>query len=440
MDSPFSVVPPETEYDPSYSSVVHVTGHFPLGGTIKTLGSLSGTTSRETLHFTRNGSVSGHMWGNWDNSKFGIMIPEDAVSHRLLNGTEDHDLVMHGNLSLPSNSKIITDWSKLEDYEKDHVAALVAASTHEEALTKISKVGDGGIRGHPIEMDGRKIILANTHVSATKDDSALTLSIHHHLREHGIHPVSIGSEYAVGHVDQSPRTKYAEEFFKRYGLDSEGYDNKNMRWSESPSIPSSQQTEKYISAIDSRGLNLQKSSYSFSPQFEKYIGSIRNYYNPTSSQANTSIARASSANSGGDRGGERAYFGVLSGHPDAHRVNGHPDFRGARVGRRIRIGDNEQYTEDPERMNSMKKSLPTHSSSLQKSLIEHQDILQNPTRYHPTGFSSPESREAIERNINKYKLALRGDAPGQIGASLDDAHIQRIKLLRAETNRLINLG
>lgn len=434
MDSPFSEVPTETKYNPSYSSLVHLTSHFPLRGTIETLGSLSGTTSRETLHFTRNGSVSSHMWGNWDNSKFGIMIPEDAVSHRILNGTEDHDLVMHGNLSLPSNSKIIMNWDKMENHEKDHVAALVKASTHEEALTKISKVGDGGIRGHPIEMDGRRIILANTHVSATKDDSAIKHSIDGHLREHGIHPVTIGSEYAIGYVDESPRTEYAKEFFKRHGLDSEGYDNKNYKWDESPSVPSSQQTEEHRRVIDSRRLSARL--FHETDPFDKHIRSIRDYYNPTNSQANTSISRASSANSGGDKGGEQAYFGMLAAHPDAYSVGGHPDFRGARVGKHIRTGDNGQYTERSYDMDIMKNGLVRYTSSLTRSLEEHEDILQNPSKYHPTGFSSPESKEAIKRNINKYDLALQGIAPGQIGTSQDDAHIQRKTDIITETNRL----
>ena len=433
MDSPFSEVPTETKYNPSYSSLIHLTAHFPLKGTIKTLGSLSGTTSRETLHFTRNGAVSSHMWGNWDNTKFGIMIPEDAVSHRILNGTEDHDLVMHGNLSLPSNSKIIMNWDKLENHEKDHVAALVKASTHEEALTKISKVGDGVIRGHPIEMDGRRIILANTHISETKDDSALTLSINGHLREHGIHPVTIGSEYAIGYVDQSPRTEYAKEFFKRHGLEPDGYDNKNYKWDESPSIPSSQQTEEHRRVIDSRN---STRSFGDPDPFHKHIRSIVDYYNPTNSQANTSISRASSANSGGDKGGEMAYFGMLAAHPDAYSVGGHPDFRGARVGTRIRTGDIGQYTENSGRMDSMKNGLVRYTSSLTRSLEEHEDILQNPSKYHPTGFSSPESKEAIKRNINKYDLALQGIAPGQIGTSQDDAHIQRKTDIIRETNKL----
>ncbi len=93
---------------------VHLTRHFPDGGTIFTthqmtswLGSLWGFYKvRETIHFTLNGPVASHIEGGWEDAKYAILIPVKAIIRRITN-LAPHDTFIIGKLKLPLEAEIL---------------------------------------------------------------------------------------------------------------------------------------------------------------------------------------------------------------------------------------------------------------------------------------------------------------------------------------------
>lgn len=189
--------PPEV-YKPEDSLMVHMTSHFPIGGVIETLGSNT-LHGRETLHFTRNGPVSDHYAGNWSRSKFGVMIPEDKISHRLFNHGS-HDSFSIGNTHIPSGSRIIVNWDNLESHEKDHISALVGSSSHDEAFSKLNN-------GHSVNFEGRKVSLHATQAKENTKDAVIR-----HLRDSNINPVQIGNNYATGFLDVGNENEFHDVY------------------------------------------------------------------------------------------------------------------------------------------------------------------------------------------------------------------------------------
>lgn len=207
------------EYNPKHSAMIHVTKQFPVGGVLKTLGNYS-SVPRETLHFTRNGIVSSHAMGNFENRKFGVMLPESGISHRLLNHGS-HDSFVVGNVQLPHNSRLLVNWGSLEDHEKDHIAALTGSGNHDEAQEKIQN-------GHAVNFGTAKSPRVMYIHSLGKDEN-MTDGLHRHIRSLGINPVGIGSNYATGFEDKPKESEmshipkrdvfsHAEHYFKHlYG-------------------------------------------------------------------------------------------------------------------------------------------------------------------------------------------------------------------------------
>jgi hypothetical protein len=196
------------EYNPEHSALIHMTSFFPLGGKIKTLGSQSHFT-RETLHFTRNGVVNNHLWGNWSGAKYGIMIPESKLSSRL-NGSGSHDSWTVGNVDIPHGSKIIMDWSSIGTHERNHVAALTGSKTHEEALEKINK-------GHSVSFGKNAVTLKSARENETVHDGVLS-----HLTNSGIRPIDYTLEGALGYSKLNPdfyeQKEDQEKFNADYGI------------------------------------------------------------------------------------------------------------------------------------------------------------------------------------------------------------------------------
>lgn len=98
---------------------VHLTDYFPEKGVIKPLGQATllrfGTADkalpRQTIHFSLNGSVSAHLYGDWTNKKYAILLPLDLITNRIycLNPA---DTYIVGSLGLPKGTEIL---GKAED-------------------------------------------------------------------------------------------------------------------------------------------------------------------------------------------------------------------------------------------------------------------------------------------------------------------------------------
>lgn len=101
-----------TIFKPGKLFFVNITNYFPKNGIIRTHGFVSRKRSdpvfRETIHFTINGGVGGHSLGNWDGSKYAIIVPWEKIIDRII-CLNIVDSFTFGNLTLPKGSVIIYD-------------------------------------------------------------------------------------------------------------------------------------------------------------------------------------------------------------------------------------------------------------------------------------------------------------------------------------------
>ena len=93
---------------------VHLTNYFPENGVIRTsgdakriqVGSEFVYAPRETLHFSLNGGVGGHLSGDWSGCKYAILIPLELIFDRIYSLASEDTYIL-GNLTLPKSSEII---------------------------------------------------------------------------------------------------------------------------------------------------------------------------------------------------------------------------------------------------------------------------------------------------------------------------------------------
>jgi len=131
---------------------VHLTDYFPIKGIIRCSGHFetgvykSGIikekktfTARNTIHFTLNGPVVSHMYGNWKESKFAILIPLESVVDRVIN-LWPSDTWVFGDLVLPVGSEIILQEKMISRYSKIcGKAKLIGLEPNENLSDKVIK-------------------------------------------------------------------------------------------------------------------------------------------------------------------------------------------------------------------------------------------------------------------------------------------------------------
>ena len=353
---------PQEEFNPETSRMIHMTNHFPLGGKIETLGSHT-HIARETVHFTRNGPVTDHMWGKWSDKKFGIMIPESGISHRLVNHGS-HDSFTLGNVHIPSGSKISVNWDALENHERDHIQALTKSTSHEETRSKLNT-------GHEVNFDGRKVTL-----HGTQENESTHQSIYRHLRSEDITPVDIGHDYATG-------------------------------WSESPS----DYERKYGSELSRQRFDDVYGSSGFISKFYQKHNRSANFADDSDEHR---FARSSSGGHAGTifSGIERNISWTFARHQDSQRNQDENTNKRAE-------NNAEQHSED--------------AKSLARTL---QQVSDRPENFHPTAYSSPESREAIKRIMTKLTSAHSGVSPTEVGPSQSEGEINRKNAMIKATKEL----
>ena len=114
--------------------LVHKTDYIPIDGIIrssKDAGVLGDTTmrvkdnvytinvasERESIHFCLNGEVASHKLGNWDNSKYAIIIPMDKIDTENIVGGTPVDTYTKGSVQIPEGSYILCPQAEAEKIE-----------------------------------------------------------------------------------------------------------------------------------------------------------------------------------------------------------------------------------------------------------------------------------------------------------------------------------
>jgi len=87
--------------------LVHRTDYLPENGIIETRMRATGQTVRDTIHFTLNHPVSGHMFGNWDDKPYTILIPLTSIPKSKIEGFNLIDTWVRGNLELPEGAIVL---------------------------------------------------------------------------------------------------------------------------------------------------------------------------------------------------------------------------------------------------------------------------------------------------------------------------------------------
>lgn len=114
--------------------LVHKTDYIPIDGVIKSSKdagvledsrvSINGQeyiidvpSERESVHFCLNGEVTSHKFGNWDESKYAILIPFDKIDNDIIIGGTTVDTYTKGSVQIPQGSYILCPQSEIEKLE-----------------------------------------------------------------------------------------------------------------------------------------------------------------------------------------------------------------------------------------------------------------------------------------------------------------------------------
>jgi len=74
-------------------------------------------SERESVHFCLNGEVTSHTLGNWDESKYAIIIPLDKIDKEIIVGGTAVDTYTNGSVQIPQGSYILCPQSEIEKIE-----------------------------------------------------------------------------------------------------------------------------------------------------------------------------------------------------------------------------------------------------------------------------------------------------------------------------------
>lgn len=88
---------------------VHLTDTFPEDGILRTRFSYDPSIIRDTIHFSINGSVGSHMYGNWDNKRYAILVPLERIKDRIVNYNPVDTFIL-GDLELSESSWILSNF------------------------------------------------------------------------------------------------------------------------------------------------------------------------------------------------------------------------------------------------------------------------------------------------------------------------------------------
>ncbi len=128
--------------------LVHLTDYLPQDGVIKSPKDAKIPLKREyagreyiimrqrdTVHFSVNGAVSSHMFGNWNNSKYGIIIPLNKIEKEKFVGGKGVDFYSKGSVKIPEGAYILCPNVELEDVKKN-VPGIEAVGVDDENIVE----------------------------------------------------------------------------------------------------------------------------------------------------------------------------------------------------------------------------------------------------------------------------------------------------------------
>lgn len=100
---------------------------------------------RDTVHFSVNGEVAGHEYGNWDNSKYAVLIPFADVSKEKIGMASSVDTFSKGGVDITPNSWILCPKGEVERIQRNnpevHVLGYEGEKVADYANTVLSALG-----------------------------------------------------------------------------------------------------------------------------------------------------------------------------------------------------------------------------------------------------------------------------------------------------------
>lgn len=117
--------------------LVHKSGHVPTDSRVHSLKELGikGTVNykvggkeiettfdkgRNTVHFAVNGEVGSHMYGNWDDKKYAVLIPFKDIPKQEIGSAAPQDTFIVGGVNLTPNSWILVPKGEKEEVQKNN--------------------------------------------------------------------------------------------------------------------------------------------------------------------------------------------------------------------------------------------------------------------------------------------------------------------------------
>lgn len=117
--------------------LVHKSGHVPTDSRVHSLKELGikGTVNykvggkeiettfdkgRNTVHFAVNGEVGSHMYGNWDDKKYAVLIPFKDIPKKEIGSAAPQDTFIVGGVNLTPNSWILVPKGEKEEVQKNN--------------------------------------------------------------------------------------------------------------------------------------------------------------------------------------------------------------------------------------------------------------------------------------------------------------------------------
>ena len=87
--------------------------------------SFSYKTPRDTVHFCLNGEVTSHYFGNWDNTKYSVLLPLSAITEKEnMSSFRAEDTFFKGNVDI-TNGFILSPKEEIIEIQKNNPKSLV---------------------------------------------------------------------------------------------------------------------------------------------------------------------------------------------------------------------------------------------------------------------------------------------------------------------------
>lgn len=195
------------EFDPKTGKgliAVHKTNYLPNQQQIKTTANARYTRSdfdkqnfgdnpaaavRQTIHFSLNGPVSSHMQGNWDNARYGILVPLDKILEDKIVGLRGEDTYSFGNVPLNRGGTEVI------------ISREAYKSMSPKEISRLKK------------RTGAEIVTIQSDKDSKLDDT-----INRRIQERGYQLFDIGKDYAYLHrsfdgINLDPGNKFSGKHF-----------------------------------------------------------------------------------------------------------------------------------------------------------------------------------------------------------------------------------